>query len=408
MELRHRCCAGLDVHSRNVVACLRQHDGRRVRHEILSFDTTTDGLLQLRDWLEKNGCTHAAMESTGVYWKPVWHILEGGPELILANAHEVRNVPGRKSDVRDSQWLADLLAHGLIRSSFVPPEPIREMRDLTRTRKQILREVGQHTQRIQKVLEDANIKLTQVVSNIMGKSGRDILGALVNGESDPHALANLARGRLKAKKPLLVKALHGRVTEHHRFLIGLHLRQIAALESTIDQVEQRLGSMLRPFREAVKRLMTIPGVSDVTAHVIVAEVGLDMTRFPEHGNLISWAGLCPRSDESAGRRKSTRVRKGDPWLKTVLVQAAWGAARSKNTYLQAQFLRLRARRGPKKAILAVAASILTAAYYILLRQTTYQELGADYFQRRDREKIAARLVRRLSNMGYDVSLNPAA
>ena len=231
---------------------------------------------------------------------------------------------------------------------------------------------------------------------------------LVNGESDPDVLAQLARGRLKSKKPQLAKALRGRVTEHHRFLIGLHLRQIAALEGTIEQVEQRLGEAIRPFRDAVERLTTIPGVSDVTAHVIVAEIGLDMTRFPTHGHLISWAGLCPRSDESAGKRKSTRVRKGDPWLKTVLVQAAWGAARSKNTYLQAQFLRLRARRGPKKAVLAVAASILTAAYYILTRETNYQDLGADYFQRRDRSKTARKLLRQLKDLGYDVSASPAA
>ena len=408
MELKHRCCAGFDVHAGSVVTCLRIVEETQTRHEVRTFSTMTKDLLSLRDWLESQGCTHAAMESTGVYWKPVWHILEGAVELILANAQEVRNVPGRKTDVQDSEWLADLLAHGLIRSSFVPPEPIREMRDLTRTRKQIVREIGQHTQRIQKVLEDANIKLSRVATNILGKSGRAILEALIRGQTDPTVLAGLALGRLKSKRPALVEALRGKVTRHHRFLINLHLRQIESLESSVQQIEQQLSEVMRPFREAVQWLKTIPGVSDVVASVIVAEIGLDMTRFPTHGHLISWAGLCPRNDESAGKRRSNRVRKGDPWLKTVLVQAAWPAARSKNTYLHAQFLRLRARRGPKKAILAVAASILTAAYYILRNGVPYDDLGPDYFERRDRLKIARNLVRRLRNLGYDVAVKPAA
>jgi transposase len=348
------------------------------------------------------------MEATGVYWKPVWHILEADFELTLANAGHVKNVPGRKTDVKDAVWLADLHAHGLIRGSFVPPQPVEELRQLTRTRKQLVREVGQHTNRLQKVLEDTNIKLGDVVSDIMGTTGRAIVRQLIAGVTDPERLAEQARGSLKRKRAQLVESLHGRVTEHHRFLLKLHLDTLESLQQRIAEVDQRLGDALTPFREAVQRLETIPGVSTITAQVIVAEIGLDMSRFPTHGHLVSWAGLCPRSDKSAGKSRSTKLRKGAPWLKAVIVQAAWGATHKKNSYLKAQYFRLRARRGSKKAAMAVAASIVTSAYYMLKRQTDYQDLSADYFIRRDVAKVANRHLRQLEDLGFTVSIQPKA
>ena len=407
MEVVHPQCAGLDVHQHTVVACARVAAGSSVTRDVRTFGTTTQELLALSDWLTAHGCTHVAMESTGVYWKPVWHVLEESVELILANAMHIRHIPGRKSDVNDATWIADLLAHGLIRGSFVPPAPIQELRDLTRTRKQLVREITQHTLRIQKTLETANLKLTGVLTDILGVSGRAILQALVAGETNPDRLAELARGRLKASRADLAAALHGRVTAHHRFLLQLHLAQIDALEGAVRAVEARLGDALAPFRAAVDRLITMPGVSETVARVIVAEIGVDMTRFPTAGHLISWAGLCPRLDESAGKRRSTRTRPSNPWLKTTLVQGAWAAARKKDGYLRAQFLRLKIRRGPKKAILAVAASMLTAAYYMLRDGVDYRDLGADHFDRRDKAKLAKRLVARLHDLGFNVELRAA-
>jgi transposase len=407
MEVIHTKCAGLDVHQKTVVACVRMAAKKKVGREVRTFGTTTSELLALSDWLAAQGCTHVAMESTGVYWKPVWHVLEGAFTLILANAMHIRNLPGRKSDVNDATWIADLLAHGLIRASFVPPAPIQDLRDLTRSRKQLVREVGQHTQRIQKVLEDANLKLTEVLADVLGKSGRAIIEAVIAGEEEATTLATLAGGnRLKASPTDLAAALRGRVTEHHRFLLKLHLGQIDALEAAVREVETRLGVALAPFQEAVDHLRTMPGVSDTVARVIVAEVGVDMTRFATAGHLISWAGLCPGLHESAGKRLSTRLRKGAPWLKTTLVQAAWAAVRTKASYLRAQFLRLKTRRGPKKAILAVAASMLTATYYILQRHVPYQDLGGDYFDRQDKAKVAKRLIQRLNDLGLQVEVRP--
>lgn len=408
MEVLYARCAGLDVHKAQVTACRRVAGDGKATREVRSFPTTTSGLLALGEWLAEVECTHVAMEATGVYWKPVWHILEGSFELVLANAQHVRNVPGRKSDVSDAMWLADLLAHGLIRGSFVPPTPVQEMRDLTRTRKQLVREVAQHIQRIQKTLEDANIKIANVVSNIVGTSGRAFLEALIAGETDPAKLAALAHPNLKAGTSDLIEALRGRVTAHHRFLLKLHLAQIDSLQQAVRELEARMGEALAPFRDQVAHLKTIPGVSDTVAQVIAAEIGLDMSRFPTAGHLISWAGLCPKMDESAGKRRSTKVRKGAPWLKTTLVTAAWAAARKKSGYLRAQFARIKSRRGAKKAVLAVAASILTAVYYMLRDRQPYRDLGADHFTHRDKAQVARRLVKRLGDLGYTVEVKAAA
>jgi len=408
MEVLHERCAGLDVHKDIVVACARVRLEATARHAKAEFATTTRELLALADWLEEQHCTHVAMEATGVYWKPVWHVLEGRFELLLVNPAHARNVPGRKSDVSDAQWLADLLAHGLIRPSFVPPEPIQELRDLTRTRKQLVRQVARHTLRIQKTLEDANLKITGVVSDLLGTSGRAILRALIAGESDPERLLEHTTGRLRASRERLLEGLHGRVTDHHRFMLRLHLRQIEALEAGIAQLERQIAKLLRPFRSRIERLTTIPGVSDTVAQVLVSEIGMDMARFPTPGHLVSWAGLCPRMDESAGKRRSTRVRHGAPWLKTTLVSAGWAAASSRDTYLRAQFQRLKTRRGPKKAVVAVAASILTAAYFILRDGVPYQDLGPDYFDRRDRGAVVRRLSRRIEALGYRVELHQAS
>jgi len=407
MEILYSHCAGLDVHAGSVTACARIAVGGQVTYHHHTVPTTTAGLLELSEWLTAHGCTHVGMEATGVYWKPVWHVLEGDFTLILANAMHIRNVPGRKSDMNDATWIANLLAHGLIQSSFVPPAPIQQLRDLTRTRKQLMRELTRHTQRIQKTLEDANLKVTHVMSNIVGVSGRAILDALVTGETDPERLADLTRGRLKATRTELVHALHGRVTDHHRFMIKLHLTQIDALDAAVQDIDARVGDALGPFRAAVSLLTTMPGLSDTAARVLVAEIGTDMRRFPTAGHLVSWAGLCPRLDESAGKRRSTRTRQTTPWLKTTLVTAAWAATRKKDGYLRAQFLRIQSRRGAKKAVLAVASSMLTAAYYMLRDGVEYHDLGGQYFVHRDKEQMANRLIERLRNLGVVVEVKAA-
>ena len=408
MKTLHRRCAGLDVHKVEVVACLRVVARGKASYEVRRFPTTTRGLIELAEWLEVAQCTHVAMEATGVYWKPVWHILEGRFTLILANAAHIKGVPGRKSDVNDATWIADLLAHGLIRASFVPPQPIQELRDLTRTRKQLTREIVQHTQRIQAVLEEANVKLSSVITDILGMSGRRILKAMVAGETDPGKLAELGSQRLGASRGDLTEALHGRVREHHRFLIDQHLKTIEQLEATITAFDVRIEAALAPFRDAIQRLKEVPGLSETSAQILIAEIGLDMSQFPTAGHLLSWAGLVPRLDESAGKRRSTRVKKGAPWLKPVLVQCAWSAARKKNSYFQAQFLRLKARRGPKKAAVAVAASLLTTAYHMLADGTCYQDLGPDHFARRDPARTVAKLASRIRSLGFEVDIRAAA
>jgi transposase len=408
MQLLYARCAGLDVHSRTVVACVRVVINHTVTYHRVTVPTTTRGLLELADWLGGHAVTHVAMEATGVYWKPVWHILDGHVELTLANAQHVRNVPGRKSDVNDAQWLADLLAVGLLRASFVPPAPVQELRDLTRTRKQLVREVTRHTQRLQKILEDANIKLTETISEILGQSGRAILQALIAGETDPERLATLASRRIKASHGQLVDALHGRVTAHHRFMLKLHLDQIDAIERGITTLEDELTVALAPFRAARDLLKTVPGISDTVAAVVLAEIGDDLHPFPTAAQLVAWAGLAPRLDESAGKRRSTRTLPSAPWLKTTLVQAAWAAARTKDSYFHAQFARLKSRRGPKKAIVAVAASLLTAIYYMLRDGVEFHDLGSQYFAQHDKEQITKRLLRRLRDLGVEVEVKNAA
>lgn len=407
MELLHTRCAGLDVHRDTVVACVRLVTRTRTRREVKTFMTTTEGLLLLGDWLTEHEVTHAVMESTGVYWKPVWHVLEGTVELTLANANEVKNLPGRKSDVSDAQWLADLLAHGLLKRSFVPEREVEELRQLTRTRKQLVREASRHAQRIDKILQDANIKMRSVLSKVLGGTGRAILKKMIEGESDPKKLAALAKGRARRQQAKLEKALHGFVNDHHRFLLRTELDLVEMLEKSIAQLEAKIDEVLRPFDDKAELLETIPGISRTAARVLIAEIGPDMSRFPDAAHLASWAGLCPRSDESAGKRRSTKIRKGNPWLKTTLIQCAWAAIRSPG-YLKSKFYRIRSRAGAMKAIVAVAHAMVTAVYHMLSDGQTYRDLGADFFEKRDRDRLAESLARRLENLGFEVELRPLA
>ena len=407
MEVIYPRCAGLDVHKRTVVACVRLAGDGSPQQEVRTYATTTSGLLELADWLDCCDVRHVAMEATGVYWKPVWHVLEGHVELILANAAHVKNVPGRKTDVNDAMWLADLLAHGLIRPSFVPPAAVQELRTLTRTRKQLVRERSAHVLRIDKVLEDANLKLGVVLTDLMGKSGRAVLQALIDGHDAPEYLAACVSMRVKASRAEVLEALRGRMSAHHRFMLKLHLGQIDALDRAIADIEREVSLGLEPFRQAACLLSSIPGVSHTSAHVIVAEIGIDMSRFATPGHLLSWACLCPRNDEIAGKRRSTRLRRGSQWLKTTLVQAAWAAVKVKGGYLQARFHRLRARRGARKAIIGVAASMLTAVWHMLREGTYWHDLGAAHFDRADATKTANRLIDRLQQIGYTVHVTPA-
>jgi transposase len=418
MDILYERVAGLDVHKDTVVACVRIVTDGKTKRECRTFATTTEQLVALRAWLEDCRCTHVAMEATGVYWMPVFRILgEGGFELIIANAAHIKHVPGRKTDMNDAMWIADLLACGLIKASFVPNEEVQELRALTRTRKQLVREQTRHVQRIEKTLAEANIKLSSVLSDIMGATGRRMIEAMIAGVRQPNKLAELGGKRIKATPKELYDALHGRLTDHHRFLLELHLKQWDNLDEMIRkldlEVDQRIARMeaategsRTPFRALIELLATIPGVSAVAAPAILSEIGPDMSRFPTAGHLVAWAGLCPGQNESAGKRKSSRLRKGAPWLKTMLVQCAWAAKRTKDSYYRAQFFRLQNRRGPQKAICAVAASILTAIYHILKHGTEHQDLGAAYFDRRPVEVKARRLVARLKKLGFVVQLQP--
>jgi len=420
MEVIHKCCAGLDVHKNVIVACVRLTLRRKVERECRTFDTTTTGLLALLSWLSASGCTHVAMEATGVYWKPVWNILSDGTfELIVANAAHIKNVPGRKTDMNDAMWIADLVACGLIRASFVPDERTQELRSLLRTRKQMTREQTSHIQRMQRTLEEGNIKLDSVISDIVGVSGRCMIEAMIAGETSPVRLADLAHRRIRAPREALCEALRGRVTDHHRFLLRLHLRQYDALATAIAEIDQQVEVLIEDideqieagqatFRALIMLLCSIPGVGTLAAVVILSEIGRDMSRFPTAGHLLAWAGLCPGQNESAGKRKSSRLRKGAPWLKTLLIQCAWAASRRQDSYYKAQFSRLKARRGPKKAICAVAASILTAIYHMLKDGTGHRDLGASYFDRRSIDAKAKRLVSQLTKLGFQVQLEQIA
>jgi transposase len=407
VEVLYPRCAGLDVHRDTVVACVRIATGRKVKRELKEFGTSTRELLRLSDWMASFKVTHVAMESTGVLWKPVWHILSGSFELTLGNAKQMKTVPGKKSDQKDAEWIADLHAHGLVRPSFVPPQEIQELRDLTRTRKQMMRERAREIQRIQKILQDANVKLTSVLTDIMGASGRRILGAILDGETDPRKLAGLADWRVKASREQIAEALQGRVTEHHQFMISLHLRHIDQIDANVSELERRIEKALDPFRPVVERLRGVPGISFDAAAVIIAETGADMSVFPTDDALVAWAGLSPGLNESAGKKKSTRTKR-QRWLKSTMTQCGWAAAKKRDSYFQARYHRIKARRGKKKAVVAVAASMLRAAYHIMKNGTEYRELGHDFHDHLHRKKTVQRLARRLEKLGYEVDLRKAA
>jgi transposase len=401
--------AGLDVHKNTIVACVRITDRHgRVDETVRTFGTMTEDLLALSDWLADERVTHVAMESTGVFWKPVWNILDNGMfKLLLVNPRELKQVPGRKSDVKDSQWIAHLLACGLLKSSFVPDRELRELRDLTRQRAQLR---GEHTRcvnRIHKVLQDANVKLSSVATDVMGKSGRDMLAALVAGQTDPQKLAELAQGKLRAKIPDLKRALLGRVTPHHRFLLEQLLEHAGHLDDQMARFSQRIADALRPFVDPalMQRLDKVPGVARETVENVVAEIGTDMSQFPSAGHLASWTGSCPGNEESAGKRKRSRTTKGNVWLRRALSQAAWGAARKKGSYLQAMYRRLAGRRGKKRAVVAVGRKILEIFYHLLKDPTVqYHDLGGDYFDRLNPQRLSRHLVKRLESLGYEVTL----
>lgn len=410
MDVVYERCCGLDVHKKLVVACVvvPGPDGRPTR-QVRRFDAMTDDLLALADWLGGQGVTHVAMESTGVYWQPVWNLLEERFTLLLANARHIKAVPGRKTDVRDCEWLADLLRHGLIQGSFVPDRPTRELRELTRYRTSLIEERAAEVNRLQKTLEGANIKLAAVASNVVGVSGREILAALVGGTTDAAALAELARGRLRAKLPELERALSGRVSAHQRFLVARQLAHVDDLDELIAQVSAEIAERLRPFAPLLARLDAIPGIGPPTAEVIVAELGGDVERFPTHRHFSAWAGLSPGANESGGKRRAGTTRKGNRALRTALVRAAHAAARTRSGYFAAQYRRLAARRGAKKAVVAVAHAIGVTAYHLVRDpDRTYTDLGPNYFDERDRQALERRLIHRLEHLGYRVTLEPVA
>ena len=445
MDVINRRCAGLDVHKKEVTVCIRlMDDDGRVRSIVRTYETMTGDLRDAAEWMRSEGVTIVAMESTGVYWKPIWNLLEGQFDLLLCNARHVKNVPGRKTDVQDAAWLARLLQHGLLSGSFVPCRGQRNLRDLTRLRAKLSEENTRYANRIQKILEDTNVKFASVASDPLGKSGRAMLRALIRGETDPAAMADLALGQLRKKIPALRRALEGNVTEHHRFLLDFLLRKFEEGEAAVEELDQRVALVMAeldgggeepdpppggetpvaaapaepappqelppresgppPYQDAVQILLTIPGVGVRTAENILAEIGTDMTRFASHNHLASWAGMAPGNNESAGKRKSGKTTKGSAALRRALNQAAWSASRTKNTYLRARYRRIAARRGRKRAIVALGHTILTMAYHMLSRQCGYRELGGDYFDRLDEQRTVRRLVQRLEALGHEVTL----
>lgn len=408
MQVIYPRCAGLDVHKKNVYCCILVCDenGRKQR-QIRTFSTVTNDLLQLADWLNRHAITHVALEATGVYWRPVWAVLEGQFELLLVNPHHVKALPGRKTDAKDCEWLADLLQHGLVRSSFVPPTEIQDLRDLTRYRVELTQAQNRVANRIQKVLEQANIKLSSVASDTLGVSGQLMIQAIIGGEDDAEQLADLARGKLRHKISELQVALTGRVRQHHRFMLKEHYGEWKALSERIKSVEQEIDRRLGPFEHAVMRLKSIPGIDHVTACCLVAEIGINMDQFPTAQHLASWAGICPGQKESGGKRLSGKIRDGNRWLRRCLCQAAWAASRKKDSYLSAQFKRLASRRGIKRALVAVAHSILIIAYTMLKKAESYIETGGDYFERVNKAQLQNHLIRRLKRLGLAVTVHPA-
>ena len=409
MDIIHTHCAGLDVHKKVVVAAIivpGKEEG--LYKETRSFGTMTGELLALSDWLMSQGVTHVAMESSGEYWKPIFNILENNFEVILVNAQHIRKVPGRKTDVSDAEWIADLLRHGLLSPSFIPPLGQRELRELTRYRSTFVKERATLVNRVQKVLESANIKLSSVASNVMGVSGRAMLEAIIAGQTTPEQMAELSKGRLREKRTQLTQALEGRVKAHHRFVLTELLCQIGSLDETIARFDEEIERYCRPFEEAVVLLDTIPGIARETTEIIISEIGTDMSRFPSAHHLASWAEVAPGNNESAGKKRSGRTTQGNKPLGVALNQAAHAAAHTRNTYLAAQYHRLAGRRGKKRAIMAVAHSILVIAYHMLKNHLPYEDLGADYFDKRRPETTSKRLVRRLEQLGFHVSLQPSS
>ena len=406
-QVIERCC-GLDVHKQTIVACVRVPgpDGTRVQ-QVRTFGTTAAELLTLRDWLEAQAVTQVAMESTGIYWKPIFYVLEEAFTCVLANAAHIAQVPGRKTDVKDCAWIAQLLEHGLIRASFIPPPPVRELRDLTRYRKAVIQDRSRAANRLHKVLEDAGIKLASVATDVLGVSGRAMLTALVEGTTDPGVLADLARGTLRRKLPALRQALAGRFRPHHGFLVGQLLAHLDYLDEAIATLSTQIEAAITPFAAMVTRLDSIPGVSQRTAEVLIAEIGVDMRVFPTAGHLASWAGVCPGNNESAGKHRSGRPRPGNRWLRMTLIEAALAASRT-STALGARYRRVMRHRGHHKAVIAVAHAMLVIAYHLLSRETTYHELGADYFDRHQTDRLRRRAVQTLERQGYRVTLEPAA
>jgi len=399
-----RCC-GLDVHQGTVVACLLVgRADQKPRKEIRTFSTVTRGLLELRDWLLAEGCTHVGMESTGIYWKPVYAVLEGSFELIVGNAHHIKNVPGRKTDVKDAEWLAHLLRHGLIAKSFVPPPPLRDLRDLLRYRRKLVESRTAERNRLSKLLETANIKLSSVISDLFGASGMAMLHALLEGTATAAQMAQLAKQRMRAKIPELELALEGRLEDHHRFLLKMQLRRLQQVDADLGQLEERVEQHLLPYQEQRQRLMKIPGVDRIVAAILIAEIGVDMSVFQSASHLAAWAGVSPGNNESAGKQKSTATRKGNIHLKTALVEAASAAARKKGSYLKDKFFRLKARRGYKRAAMAIAHKILKTAYRLLSTDEEYKDLGEAYLDHLDGRRVASNLVRRLERLGYQVQI----
>ena len=407
MEILNKICAGLDIHKKKILACIRKlTENGEIITEIKTFGTMTIELRELKEWLLKNGITHVAMEATGVYWKPIWNVLEGYFNLLLANPQHIKKVPGRKTDVKDCEWIAQLLQYGLLKNSYIPDKKQRQLRDLTRQRSKLEQQKSSAANRIQKVLEDANIKLASVANDILGASGRTMLKAIINGEKDAEKLANMSLGRLREKIPDLKNALEGNIEEHHIFMLQALMEQIESLEKMINKYEKRIEEITRPFESAIALLDTIPGINKITAQGTISEIGITMEQFPTEKNISSWAGTCPGNDESAGKRKNCKTPKGNRSLHQLLSEAAWAASRSKNTYLRALYLRLAPRKGKKKAIAALKHTLLIIIYNVLKKKVPYHELGADYFLKLNKNGLKRYHVKKLEKLGFKVTLDP--